>query len=678
MKTAERDIKEKLISAAKKCQQNFYELLSDWNSYDQKRPQCLKNFIGIALFGPPKIDDLLANRSFSGKNWEDEIFPRDPHQQKKISNIYEKIIRHGTENTTKQEIMCGIIYNVIFEMRSIEALKKILETGKCFSEENMARCLQPVPIFKVLKNSVKIQNGKRVTKKFAVYYIDDCERVYKNWNDYLGSNFLPECIMVSPKGGEYQGDDKKQWSGKMSYVWTEIHESPACKTKTINAISSINTFVSLGCAGVGVAAVFNPVGATFVALSAVGMGLSGLWSMSRSSHELADRHLHEQSISIKYKDGFSGWFGIASSALAVVSSGGTMLLSQAIKNGTSLSTVAKLAHGSIQIGSIAANGVNAGFADYNIYEPHLERKVSAQDALNLVASLLLFSNSAVDLNLSNSILEQNPHFIRDFEHSLRSSRHRKEFRRMVRNSTSFMSNSNGSPEQIIRRIARISHKDVFSTSIISNQKNFSLKGIEVSSSDGSITIDGKPLLRPADFVKKFQKKVNGIQPIAVPLTINFGTHDIIFERVLKHFLARYGNNFQGFKPTLNQFSPFLSDVRRLEKSDVIFAKMLLIGVKLVWRITNKRYFVNNILAEIVDFLWEFIQANFRERIRPLTKSKVYRESLMKVVISVHTSVENNLDDWIDSFKDYLKIKFKLIKEKVECNMKERMYQLHVL
>ena len=162
--------------------------------------------------------------------------------------------------------MCGIIYNVTFDMKSIETLKKILETGKDFSDENVANCLQHVPIFKVLKNDVKIKNGKKVTKKF-VYYIDHCERVYKNWNDYLGSNLLPECVMVLPKKGEYQGDDKKQWSEKISYVWTEIHESPACKTKAINKINSLNNFVSLGCAGIGVAAAFNPVGATFVALS---------------------------------------------------------------------------------------------------------------------------------------------------------------------------------------------------------------------------------------------------------------------------------------------------------------------------------------------------------------------------------------------------------------------------
>ena len=409
------------------------------------------------------------------------------------------------------------------------------------------------------------------------------------------------------------------------------------------------------------------------------MGLSGLWSIGKSSHEFADRHLHEQSLSINDKDGFFRWFGIASSALTVVSSGGSMLLSQVIKNGTSLSTVAKVVHGSIQIGSVAANGVNVGLAGCNIFESQHERKVSAQDVLNLVACLLLFSNFAADFQLSSNLLDKNQtYFIRDFEHSLRSCRHRKEFRRMVRNSTSILSSSNGSSEQIIRCIAKISHKDLFATSIISNQRNFSLKGIEVSSSDGSITIDGISLMRPADFVKKIKKKVNGIQPVAVALTTNFGSYDVIFEKVLKDFLARNIKELQDLKPTLNQFSPFLNDVRNFEKADVIFAKILLIGVKLVRRITNKRNSVNNILAEIVDFLWEFIQANFKERIGPCSKSEVYRESLMKIIIGVHTSVEHNLDEWIDSFRDYLIIKFKLIREKVSSNKKERLYLLHVL
>ena len=152
-------------------------------------------------------------------------------------------------------------------MKSIRALKHIFETGKCFSDEHMVKFLQPVPIFRVLKNVIKNQDGKRVTKKLVIYYIDDLGRVYKSWNDYLGNNVLPECIMVVPKNGEYQGDDKKQWTEKMSYVWTEVYESPACKTNAINTIDSINTLVSLGCAGVGVAAVFNPVGATVMALS---------------------------------------------------------------------------------------------------------------------------------------------------------------------------------------------------------------------------------------------------------------------------------------------------------------------------------------------------------------------------------------------------------------------------
>ena len=410
------------------------------------------------------------------------------------------------------------------------------------------------------------------------------------------------------------------------------------------------------------------------------MGLSGLWSMGRSSHELADRHLHEQSISINDKDGLSRWIGVASSALAVVSSGGSMLLSQAVQNGNSLSTVAKVAHSSIQIGSIAVSGFNVGLVGYNLIESHLEKKVSAQDALNLVASLLLFSNSAVDLQLSSSIIEKNQsHFIRDFELSLRSSRHRKEFRRMVRNSTSLLSSSKSSPEQIIRSIAKISNKDLFSTSIIRNQKTFILKGMGISSSDGSITIDGKSLMKPEGFVKEFKKKSHGIKPVTLAITNDFSVNSRnVFEKVLKNFLTKYRKEFQNSKPTLAQFLPFLMEVYKVNKADVMFAKLLLIGNKFVRKINKEKYPVKIILAETIDFLWKFIQVNLKERIGSSCKYENHRESLMKIIIGIHTSVENNLDEWLDSFKDYLQFKLKQIQQKTNSDKKGRVYVLHVI
>lgn len=253
-------IQDKLVKAARKCQQNFYELLSDWNTYDQRKPHYLKNFIGTALFGPPKIKQSTVNTTLFEKHLEDEIFFHDSHQREKIDKIYEKIIRHGIQNTRKMEIMCGLIYNVTFD-NQIEC------NSKYFNDEHVVNCLQAIPIFKVLKNIRKrTQNGNVITIKSEIYYIDDCERVYKNWKDYLNDNVLPQCFMVVPKSGEYQGDYDNQWSEKVSYVSIEMYKSPACREKTINAIDSINKFFGLGCAGIGVAAALNPIGGTIMAL----------------------------------------------------------------------------------------------------------------------------------------------------------------------------------------------------------------------------------------------------------------------------------------------------------------------------------------------------------------------------------------------------------------------------
>ncbi|XP_051172622.1 uncharacterized protein LOC127288947, partial [Leptopilina boulardi] len=243
-----KDTKEKLVKAARNCQQNFYELLSDWNIYDQKKPYHLKNFIGTALFGPPQINQLTIDATcFFEKHLNDEFFFHDTQQRQIIDKIYEKIVRHGIQNTREKEIMCGLIYNVIFDTST--------ECCKYFSDEHVNKCLQPIPIFKVLKNIVKqTENGNIVTTKLETYYIDDCERVYKSWKDYLNYNNLPQCFMVVPKLGEYQGDYRDQWSEKISYVSIEMYKSPSCNAKIINNIDKINRFVGLGCAGVGLAA----------------------------------------------------------------------------------------------------------------------------------------------------------------------------------------------------------------------------------------------------------------------------------------------------------------------------------------------------------------------------------------------------------------------------------------
>lgn len=408
------------------------------------------------------------------------------------------------------------------------------------------------------------------------------------------------------------------------------------------------------------------------------MGLSGLWSMGRNSHKIADRHIHEQSISMKDKDGFLRWFGLANSILTVATSGGSMLLSNAIKN-TTLSTAAKIVHSSAQIGSIAASGVNVGFIINNIYDSRHKHYVSAQDTLNLVSKLLLFTNSTVDLQFANSILKKNQtEFIQDFENSLRKNRHRKEFLRMVKNSTSL----HNSPEQIIRSTIKISNKNLLSCSIIKD--DFIIKGIEVSLTDGLIVIDGKQLMTPLDFVKKLKEQKNEVRPINVALTTNNSISNNIFEKVLKNFLSRYKEEFTNSKLSLTLFSSFLNHICEIDNPDVIFSKLLLISIKLVRKINEdlfkkcKKYLKSNAISETVDFLWEFINVNLRERIRPFRQSDDYRELIMKIIIGIHSSVKNNIDEWIDSLKYYLLINFKFMQRKIDNDMEGKLYLLQVM
>ncbi|XP_043465944.1 uncharacterized protein LOC122500873 [Leptopilina heterotoma] len=668
--TLQKDTRDKLVKAARNCQQNFYELLSDWNSYDRKKPQYLKNFIGTALFGPPQINQDNTSCLFE-KQLEDVIFFQDSHQQQTIDKIYEKILQHGTQNKGKHEIMCGLIYNVIFDIS--------IECGKYFTEEHVIKCLQPIPIFKVLKNFVKRTNsGNLITTKLEIHYIDDCGRVYKSWKDYLNFNILPKCFMVVPKAGEYQADYSNQWSENISYVSIEMYKSPSCFNESISRIDSINKFVGLGCAGFGLAAAFNPVGGALMTLGAVGMGLSGLWSMGRNSQIIADRHLHEQSIGMKDKDGIVRWFGLASSILTVATSGGSMLLSNAVKNATTLSTAAKIVHSSAQIGSIAASGVNVGLIINNINDSN-QKYVSAQDTLNLVSNLLLFTNSIVNLQFANSILRKNQtELIHDFENSLRIARHRKEFRRMVKNSTSLPSYQ--TPEQI-RSTTKITTKNHLTYS----KNNFQIKDdflfTGIVSSDGIISIDGKNLIKPLDFVKKLKEQKN--RPINIALTTNYSISNNIFEKVLKNFLLRYKNEFTNSQLSLTLFSSFLNNISEIDKPDVIFSKLLLIGIKLVKNMnrnlftTCRKYLISNAISETVDFLWEFIQVNLREKIGLCRQSEDYRELIMKIIIGIHSSVRNNIDEWIDSLKYYLLIKNEWMRRKIE-NDDGKVYLLQVM
>lgn len=165
-----------------------------------------------------------------------------------IESLYNKISEHGTQLNDEREVYCSILYNCFYDESSI---------SKC-DESNLTEMINIIPLFKVQKN---LQKKKDII--LQTWYIDTEGRVYKDWNDYLKNNNLPTCVIISPKDGIYQADLKEVWSEKTSTVWVEAHNINTTK-KITTAVDIASTVVNIGCVGVGIAAIFNPISAPIV------------------------------------------------------------------------------------------------------------------------------------------------------------------------------------------------------------------------------------------------------------------------------------------------------------------------------------------------------------------------------------------------------------------------------
>ncbi|XP_043476194.1 uncharacterized protein LOC122507508 [Leptopilina heterotoma] len=696
------DIEQLLIFSATRFQQDFYELLSDWNVYDSETPHVLKNCIGTVLFGPPKVEEneeLTTN--------ENTLFKYKPAQMKKIDSLYDKIAEHGIQKNKK--ILCGLIYNVLFDDKGIKAVIKIIKKEENFNGDCLMNFVSPVPVFRVLKTTVieknekkeenegkeegekkekseiKEEGGKKEESeikeeeeeiersendneeiKNEIYYIDDNVRVYKSWEGYLENNILPPCKMVVPFNGEYQGDKCEQWSEEMSYVKVEIHRSPAYRNKVLPILDTSSTLLSVAGMTVCAASLFTPIGVVAAAAGGIGLGVSSLWSIGRSSHTLIDRSKHEQSINITNREGFTCWFTIASSTLAFASAGGSILLTRAISNGATVGKMFQVLHDGVQFGTLLATGMTAGISIYNIYDTYQETQtVSKQEVFNLIASLLVLGNSVVNFQMTKTLIENHQKSIIDnFESSLRSNRHRKEFKKMVNNTKSIVEDSTKVKEQIIRGINKIENKDDFFASILRNKKSFASEGIRPAFVDGKIIINGKTLMNPAEFIKSLtntSSKAPIISP-AIPSTSITIPNKSSFENAFTDFIARHAKEFAALViPKITDFFYVLTDISKYDNADVIFGKLLILALKIAKSIITEEYPASNIFVKAVDFLWDFIKASIREELRGLV-GEPGREILMKVLISLYSSVEQKLDEWVASFREYLRIKIRQLED----------------
>lgn len=227
-----------------------------------------------------------------------------------------------------------------YEKREMEIITKTCEIIKCQTNKFSSN--------KIYFASIKIEcTGLDFKNEFVAtvikigrnecpckcIYIDDHQRVYENWSDYLQSNKLPKCWMCIPRNGVYEGDDKNR-------VQVTFEKSNACSlmksaTKTGDMVAQIS---ALGYGGITVAAWVGLVASTpiLATTAVVGCG-SAIYSGVRGIATILDRQKHSQSVGFNNMESAKAYLNIFAAPLVVLPSANFLINAYTAQNASFIS-----------------------------------------------------------------------------------------------------------------------------------------------------------------------------------------------------------------------------------------------------------------------------------------------------------------------------------------------------
>ena len=150
-----------------KLQQEGFDLFGTpmWREFEPPHYSELKRQIGFAIFGNPE-EEPSANLNESTGYTDKKL--------KQINKIFD-IIKKFTQHNENPKDICVSFLFVFGKTRN-----------KCIT----------VPV-------IRFPQFDTVFKQNMNHFIDSCGRVYKNWQDYLENNTIPECVLCYPINGVY-------------------------------------------------------------------------------------------------------------------------------------------------------------------------------------------------------------------------------------------------------------------------------------------------------------------------------------------------------------------------------------------------------------------------------------------------------------------------------------------
>ncbi|XP_070161185.1 uncharacterized protein [Polyergus mexicanus] len=715
---------EKMKSLAVEQQQYYYELLPDCIEYKPDHHKYLLQNIGYTIYDLPTSNENANIMSNENKNimsnenknimsneseniteniclkteiscyWKPEdsndayVVDKVNYNEKArnvINMIYKKICE-CTENNNTQAIYSGIIYNIIFHSNmnvqpkekevEEETKTEVKESVKEEEKEEKESAVSPIPIFTIRKNiqktpdTVKSPKQKEdikneVEEDYETWYIDICGRVYKSWIDYIENNNLPECTMVVPKDGFYQADPSYSVTEDNSTVWLEVIDSPACtfKNKICGKIDFVSTIAGLGTAGLGVASLFTPLAPAALVTGLVASGASGIWTVARSSQQLADRKSHKESIT--NKEALPHWLGIAGTVFSFGSFGGTAALSKAAASGKTVPTFAKMAFDTVQGGNIFFNGAGIVYQGYNMIDKYkTDKTIDKIDALYLAIHIMFFTGAVVKVQSANEIIESTQgKVINDYRDTLRKKNLRKKFNRVARkaaeNNTCRISENAEVIKYIKYREELLSVNQPANQPVVHGQTDKTPHNTVWSFKGGKLKVNGFILLDPVEYVVRLMKSdiLNENYKNNPSGSKNYVDDSIdqlrkIFCDLLNQFYLSDTCPKSMNLPLIPDFEPLLKDMSFMKLDEECLKKLFKIVERLMKHSRNKEDF----LLMAFSFVWQYCKANLKQwkkYLRDHNQNNSDFNILQNIIIAVFEAIDMIVNNLCNAFVKYV-------------------------
>lgn len=211
-------------------------------------------------------------KDIDGENLNDIFMLYNNEVQKSILTIVKKI-----EKFIPNDQSCSLEVGVTITYSICKKKCKLLDTTN-------ACCISPD------KDIIHQWKLIRIKVNSQVLFVDFIAgRTYKNWDDYMENNTLPEGNIFYPKSGVYDETNSLiPFTTPASRKGKQILKNVDLSMRLANAVGGASLMYGL----------LNPMTAPLVILSAASIGSSSIWEAGREIQNLIDIYRHKQCLTV--------------------------------------------------------------------------------------------------------------------------------------------------------------------------------------------------------------------------------------------------------------------------------------------------------------------------------------------------------------------------------------------